>query len=323
MFNILMSSNEKEHAINNRLFSRLKRSLERTRSYFGFGLVNLFRGRKIDSHLFDEIEEQLLLSDIGVNTTNRIISNLKIQVRQQKLENAELLYRQLKINLSQTLEKVESNLDVSVQSPFVILMIGVNGVGKTTTIGKLAHQFQSQGKSVMLAAGDTFRAGAIEQLQIWGSRNNIPVVSHVTGIDASAVIFDAMQAAKKHQIDVLIADTSGRLQNKLHLMDEIKKVIRIIKKQDNTAPHEVMLVIDASTGQNAINQTKVFHEAVSLTGITLTKLDSTAKGGVIFALADQFNIPIRYITFGESIEDLHVFEVNTFIDGLFSQTKTC
>ncbi|VFP82859.1 Signal recognition particle receptor FtsY [Candidatus Erwinia haradaeae] len=308
--------------IKNRFFNHLKLKLERTRNYFGFGLSKLLRGKKIDSNLFDMLEERFLLADLGVETTNRIMSRLKTQVNHNKINDVDLLHRQLQINLSQILSKAELVLDISWASPFVILMIGVNGAGKTTTIGKLAHHFKNEGKSVMLAAGDTFRAGAVEQLKIWGSCNDIEVISHKSGTDASAVIFDAMQAAKKHKIDVLIADTSGRLQNKAYLMDEIKKIIRIIKKQDVTAPHEVMLTIDSSTGQNAISQTKVFHEAVGVSGITLTKLDSTAKGGVIFSLADQFNIPIRYITCGETIEDIHVFQADKFIAELFSKEKT-
>ncbi|VFP83997.1 Signal recognition particle receptor FtsY [Candidatus Erwinia haradaeae] len=319
MIDLYHMSRKGRITIKNRFLNHLKIRLERTRHYFGLGLSHLLRGRTIDSNLFNALEEQLLLADIGVKTTDHILSNLKTQVSDKKLDNVELLYHQLKINLSQILSQVEKNLDVSGKLPFVMLMIGVNGAGKTTTIGKLAYQFKNAGKSVMLAAGDTFRAGAIEQLQIWGSCNNIPVISHKNGADASAVIFDAMQAAKKNKIDVLIADTSGRLQNKAHLMAEIKKIIRIIKKQDATAPHEVMLTIDSSTGQNAISQTKLFHEAVCVSGITVTKLDSTAKGGVIFSLADQFDIPIRYITCGEAIEDLRVFQVKNFIEALFAR----
>lgn len=221
--------------------------------------------------------------------------------------------------MSEILAKVDQPLDVSGKTPYVILMVGVNGVGKTTTIGKLARQFQAEGKSVMLAAGDTFRAAAVEQLQVWGERNRIPVVAQHTGADSASVIFDAVQAAKARGIDVLIADTAGRLQNKSHLMEELKKIVRVMKKLDDQAPHEVMLTLDASTGQNAVSQAKLFNEAVGLTGITLTKLDGTAKGGVIFAIADQFGIPIRYIGVGEGIEDLRPFKADDFIEALFAR----
>jgi len=221
--------------------------------------------------------------------------------------------------MSEILTKVEQPLDVGGKNPYVILMVGVNGVGKTTTIGKLARQFQAEGKSVMLAAGDTFRAAAVEQLQVWGERNRIPVIAQQTGADSASVIFDAVQAAKARGIDVLLADTAGRLQNKAHLMEELKKIVRVMKKLDDQAPHEVMLTLDASTGQNAVSQAKLFNEAVGLTGITLTKLDGTAKGGVIFAIADQFAIPIRYIGVGEGIEDLRPFKADDFIEALFAR----
>ncbi|HDL7411910.1 TPA: signal recognition particle-docking protein FtsY, partial [Yersinia enterocolitica] len=229
------------------------------------------------------------------------------------------LYGKLKEEMSEILSKVDKPLDVSGKNPFVILMVGVNGVGKTTTIGKLARQFQAEGKSVMLAAGDTFRAAAVEQLQVWGDRNKIAVVGQHTGADSASVIFDAIQAAKARGIDVLLADTAGRLQNKAHLMEELKKIVRVMKKLDGDAPHEVMLTLDASTGQNAVSQAKLFNEAVGLTGITLTKLDGTAKGGVIFAIADQFGIPIRYIGVGEGIEDLRPFKADDFIEALFAR----
>ncbi len=300
-------------------FARLKRSLVKTRQNLGSGFIGLFRGKKIDDDLFEELEEQLLIADVGVETTRRIIANLTAQASRKELRDAEALYGLLKTEMAGILSTVESPLDVSGKTPFVILMVGVNGVGKTTTIGKLARQFQAEGKSVMLAAGDTFRAAAVEQLQVWGQRNNIPVVAQHTGADSASVIFDAIQAAKARGVDVLIADTAGRLQNKSHLMEELKKITRVMKKLDEDAPHEVMLTIDASTGQNAISQTKLFHEAVGLTGITLTKLDGTAKGGVIFSVADQFNIPIRYIGVGESIEDLRSFKADDFIEALFAR----
>ena len=237
-------------------------------------------------------------------------------LKAERLDSASGL---LKEEMGEILAKVDEPLNVEGKTPFVILMVGVNGVGKTTTIGKLARQFEQQGKSVMLAAGDTFRAAAVEQLQVWGQRNNIPVIAQHTGADSASVIFDAIQAAKARNIDVLIADTAGRLQNKSHLMEELKKIVRVMKKLDVEAPHEVMLTIDASTGQNAVSQAKLFHEAVGLTGITLTKLDGTAKGGVIFSVADQFGIPIRYIGVGERIEDLRPFKADDFIEALFAR----
>ncbi|MBS0882124.1 signal recognition particle-docking protein FtsY [Pantoea sp. JGM49] len=302
-------------------FARLKRSLVKTRENLGSGFVSLFRGKKIDDDLFEELEEQLLIADVGVETTRRIITNLTQQANRKQLRDAEALYGLLKSEMAGILEKVDQPLDVGGKTPFVILMVGVNGVGKTTTIGKLARQYQAQGKSVMLAAGDTFRAAAVEQLQVWGQRNNIPVVAQHTGADSASVIFDAIQAAKSRNVDVLIADTAGRLQNKAHLMEELKKITRVMKKLDEDAPHEVMLTLDASTGQNAVSQAKLFHEAVGLTGITLTKLDGTAKGGVIFSVADQFGIPIRYIGVGEGIEDLRPFKAADFIEALFAREE--
>jgi len=312
-------SQEQERPTKEGFFARLKRSLVKTRQNLGSGFISLFRGKKIDDELFEELEEQLLIADVGVETTRRIITNLTQQANRKQLRDAEALYGLLKAEMSGILAKVDAPLDVSGKGPFVILMVGVNGVGKTTTIGKLARQYQAQGKSVMLAAGDTFRAAAVEQLQVWGERNNIPVVAQHTGADSASVIFDAIQAAKARGVDVLIADTAGRLQNKSHLMEELKKITRVMKKLDEEAPHEVMLTLDASTGQNAISQAKLFHEAVGLTGITLTKLDGTAKGGVIFSVADQFGIPIRYIGVGEGIEDLRPFKAEDFIEALFAR----
>ncbi|GLR07729.1 signal recognition particle-docking protein FtsY [Mixta theicola] len=300
-------------------FARLKRSLVKTRQNLGSGFISLFRGKKIDDELFEELEEQLLIADVGVDTTQRIITSLTQQANRKQLRDAEALYGLLKTDMAGILHKVEAPLDMTGKTPFVILMVGVNGVGKTTTIGKLARQYQAEGKSVMLAAGDTFRAAAVEQLQVWGERNHIPVVAQHTGADSASVIFDAIQAAKARGVDVLIADTAGRLQNKAHLMEELKKITRVMKKLDENAPHEVMLTIDASTGQNAVSQTKLFHEAVGLTGITLTKLDGTAKGGVIFSVADQFGIPIRFIGVGEGIDDLRPFKAEDFIEALFAR----
>ncbi|BDY07072.1 signal recognition particle-docking protein FtsY [Ferrimonas sp. YFM] len=301
-------------------FARLKAGLKKTRENIGGGFLALFRGKKIDDELFEELETQLLLADVGVETTSRIIDSLTERASFGELKDSEALFTHLKGELGTTLEKVDQPLVIdNPDGPFVILMVGVNGVGKTTTIGKLAKQFQAEGKSVMLAAGDTFRAAAVEQLQVWGERNNIPVVAQHTGADSASVIFDALQAAKARGVDVLIADTAGRLQNKAHLMDELKKIVRVMKKLDEKAPHEVMLTLDASTGQNAISQAQLFNEAVSLTGLTLTKLDGTAKGGVIFALADKFGIPVRYIGVGEGIDDLRPFDSTAFIEALFTE----
>ena len=300
-------------------FNRLIQGLIKTKQNIGSGFLNFFRGKKIDDELFEELEEQLLISDLGMPTTTKIINNLTQHATKQQLKDAELLYQQLKLELADVLKPVAQPLEIdTTKKPYVILMVGVNGVGKTTTIGKLAKKFQDEGKSVMLAAGDTFRAAAVEQLQVWGERNHIPVIAQSSGSDSASVIFDAMQSASARHIDVLIADTAGRLQNKNHLMDELKKIVRVMKKYDETAPHEIMLTLDAGTGQNAISQAKLFNEAVGLTGITLTKLDGTAKGGVIFAIADQFNIPIRFIGVGEKIEDLRPFNSEEFIEALFS-----
>ncbi|HEY2454362.1 MAG TPA: signal recognition particle-docking protein FtsY [Scandinavium sp.] len=310
---------EQERPTKEGFFARLKRSLLKTKENLGSGFISLFRGKKIDDDLFEELEEQLLIADVGVDTTRKIIASLTEGASRKQLRDAEALYGLLKDEMSEILAKVDEPLNIEGKSPFVILMVGVNGVGKTTTIGKMARQFEQQGKSVMLAAGDTFRAAAVEQLQVWGQRNDIPVIAQHTGADSASVIFDAIQAAKARNVDVLIADTAGRLQNKAHLMEELKKIVRVMKKLDEDAPHEIMLTLDASTGQNAISQAKLFHEAVGLTGITLTKLDGTAKGGVIFSVADQFGIPIRYIGVGERIEDLRPFKSDDFIEALFAR----
>ncbi|MFM5440219.1 signal recognition particle-docking protein FtsY [Aeromonas enteropelogenes] len=303
-------------------FARLKRSLVRTKENIGSGFFSLFRGKKIDDDLFEELETQLLTADLGVDTTTRIIEGLVQHADRKQLKDAEALYGLLKQDMGAMLAKVEQPLVIDTgKKPYVILMVGVNGVGKTTTIGKLAKQFQAEGKSVMLAAGDTFRAAAVEQLQVWGQRNNIPVIAQHTGADSASVIFDAIEAARSRGADVLIADTAGRLQNKSNLMEELKKVVRVMKKLDEEAPHEIMLTLDAGTGQNALSQAKLFSEAVGLTGITLTKLDGTAKGGVIFAVADKFQIPIRYIGVGEGIDDLRPFVANDFIEALFSRDE--
>ena len=303
-------------------FARLKKGLLKTRVNIGSGFASIFSGKKIDDELFEELETQLLTADLGVDTTMKLIDNLTDAADRNQLKDGDALYELMKQEMASMLKTAEQPLVVSNdKKPFVILMVGVNGVGKTTTIGKLAKQFQNEGKSVMLAAGDTFRAAAVEQLQVWGERNSIPVIAQHTGADSASVVFDAFQAAKARNVDVLIADTAGRLQNKDNLMQELEKIARVMKKIDPDAPHEVMLTIDAGTGQNAISQVKLFNECVGLTGITLSKLDGTAKGGVIFAVADKFNIPIRYIGVGEGIDDLRTFNSSDFIDALFSQDE--
>ena len=310
------------------LFARLKESLSRTKENLGSGIVSLFKGKAIDDELYEDLETQLLVADVGMDTTQKIINHLTDSASRKDLKDAEALLEIMKQQMSGMLSQVNQPLpdvmkahDAS-EGPFVILMVGVNGVGKTTTIGKLAKQFQQEGKKVMLAAGDTFRAAAVEQLQVWGERNDIPVIAQHTGADSASVLYDALEAAKSRGTDILIADTAGRLQNKNNLMEELKKVVRVMKKINPNAPHEVMLTLDAGTGQNAISQAKLFNEAVGLTGITLTKLDGTAKGGVIFSIADKFNIPIRYIGVGESIDDLRQFDGQEFIDALFSEMET-
>ncbi|GLQ74660.1 signal recognition particle-docking protein FtsY [Vibrio penaeicida] len=303
-------------------FTRLKRSLSRTKENIGAGFFGMFKGKKIDDDLFEELEEQLLIADVGMNTTVKIIDSLTEKASHRDLKDGEALYGLLKEEMADILSHVEQPLEVDTsKTPYVILMVGVNGVGKTTTIGKLAKQFQSQGKKVMLAAGDTFRAAAVEQLQVWGQRNDVPVIAQHTGADSASVIYDAIEAAKARGVDVVIADTAGRLQNKSNLMEELRKIVRVMKKIDDSAPHEIMLTLDAGTGQNAISQAKLFSEVAPVTGITLTKLDGTAKGGVIFSIADQFQIPIRYIGVGEGINDLRPFEAQEFIDALFSREE--
>lgn len=304
-------------------FSRMKQGLSKSSKNLTEGLMNvLVGGKEIDDELLEEVEDQLLVADIGVDATNRIIKSLTEQTARGDLIYSHSLYKALKKELVEILEpKVHPlHIDTS-KKPFVILMVGVNGVGKTTTIGKLAKRLQNEGKSVMLAAGDTFRAAATEQLQIWGERNGIPVVAQGHGSDSASVIFDAMQSAKARGIDVLIADTAGRLQNKTHLMNELEKVVRVMKKADETAPHETMIVLDAGTGQNAINQVQIFSEAVPLSGISITKLDGTAKGGVVFNVAQNTNVPIRYIGVGESIDDLQAFDPHEFVEALFDEEK--
>ncbi|MEB3899643.1 signal recognition particle-docking protein FtsY [Pseudomonas juntendi] len=304
-------------------FARLKQGLSKTSASIGEGMASLFLGKKaIDDDLLDEIETRLLTADVGVEATSVIVQNLTQKVARKQLADADALYKSLQEELAALLRPVEQPLKIQSQTkPYVILVVGVNGAGKTTTIGKLAKKLQLEGKKVMLAAGDTFRAAAVEQLQVWGERNQIPVIAQHTGADSASVIFDAVQAAKARGVDVLIADTAGRLHTKDNLMEELKKVRRVIGKLDAEAPHEVLLVLDAGTGQNAISQAKYFNQSVELTGLALTKLDGTAKGGVIFALAKQFNLPIRFIGVGEGIDDLRTFEAEPFVKALFAERE--
>ncbi|MCH4810611.1 signal recognition particle-docking protein FtsY [Vreelandella neptunia] len=303
-------------------FARIKSGLGKTRANLTDGIADLFLGKKqIDDELLEDLETQLLLADVGIEATSEIIERLEARVSRKELNNPEALYRGLQEELTAMLAPVAKPLVLEKQGsgPFVILVVGVNGVGKTTTIGKLTQRFQREGKSVMLAAGDTFRAAAVEQLKVWGERNRVPVIAQHTGADSASVIYDAVAAAKARGVDVLIADTAGRLHNKSHLMEELKKVHRVMQKLDDTAPHEVMLVLDAGTGQNAISQASTFNDAVPVSGITLTKLDGTAKGGIIFALAKQLETPIRFIGVGEGIDDLRPFEASDFVHALFDR----
>jgi fused signal recognition particle receptor len=303
------------------LFARLKSGLSRTRGSLTEGVSDLLLGkRQIDDELLEEIETQLLVADLGVEATHKIIADLTQRVSRKQLADSEALFAALRENMAAMLEPVSQPLRIeSSKKPFVILVVGINGAGKTTTIGKLARRLQNEGKSVMLAAGDTFRAAAVEQLQVWGERNRIPVISQGSGADSASVIFDAVQAAQARNIDVIIADTAGRLHTQANLMEELKKVKRVIGKLDDTAPHEVLLVLDAGTGQNALNQAQQFHQAVAVSGIALTKLDGTAKGGIIFAIANKMRLPIRFIGVGETIDDLRVFDAGEFIDALFER----
>ena len=302
-------------------FARLKQGLAKTSSSLGEGMASLFLGKKeIDDDLLDELETRLLTADVGMEATTAIMANLTRRVARKELADSGALYQALQVEMADLLRPIEQPMQITPEKkPYVILVVGVNGAGKTTTIGKLAARLQKDGKKVMLAAGDTFRAAAVEQLQVWGERNNIPVIAQHTGADSASVIFDALQAAQSRGIDVLIADTAGRLHTKDNLMEELRKVGRVMSKLDDSAPHEVLLVLDAGTGQNAINQTRQFNETIPLTGLALTKLDGTAKGGVIFALAKHFNIPVRYIGVGEGIDDLRDFVADDFVKALFAE----
>ncbi|WP_444898273.1 signal recognition particle-docking protein FtsY [Microbulbifer sp. SSSA005] len=304
-------------------FARIRRGLSRTSNQFVEGMGNLFLGAKeIDEDLLEELETQLLMADVGVEATSEIVERLTERVSRRELADGDALYKALQQELADLLDSVDAPLEIDIsKKPYVILVVGVNGVGKTTTIGKLAHRFLGEGKSVMLAAGDTFRAAAVEQLQVWGQRHDVPVVAQHTGADSASVIFDAVQSAQARGVDVVIADTAGRLHTKSNLMEELSKVRRVMGKLDPSAPHEVLLVLDAGTGQNAINQASQFREAAGVTGLVLTKLDGTAKGGVIFALARRFGIPVRFIGVGEQAEDLQPFRAREFVSALFGRDK--
>lgn len=304
-------------------FGRMKVGLSKTRRSFSQGMATLLIGAKeIDDELLEDIETQLLIADVGVDATRRVVDALTERVSRQELLHSHALFDALQDELTDLLSPRQQPLIINnMHKPFVILMVGVNGVGKTTTIGKLAKRLQREGKKVMLAAGDTFRAAAVEQLQVWGERNNVPVIAQGSGADSASVLFDAFQSAKARGMDVLIADTAGRLHNKDHLMDELSKVVRVLKKIDPHAPHEVMLVVDAGTGQNALNQVRDFDHAVKLTGLTVTKLDGTAKGGVLFNIASRSNLPIRFVGVGESVDDLRPFEASEFVQALFDELR--
>ena len=315
------ASEEQSTETKSGLFSRLKERLGRTRSNLTDGLASLLLGRKqIDDDLLEELETLLLTADVGIDATQRIINDITDKVKRKELSDPEALSSILKQELLLILQGADKpEREPAAGKPRVILMVGINGAGKTTTIGKLAKRFQGEGKSVMLAAGDTFRAAAVEQLQTWGERNQVPVIAQHTGADSASVIFDAVEAATARGADILIADTAGRLHTKTNLMDELSKIVRVMKKIDPEAPHEVMLVVDGTTGQNALQQAVQFNEAVSLSGITITKLDGTAKGGILFAIAERLKLPIRFIGIGEGIDDLRPFEAADFVNALFVQ----
>jgi len=301
---------------------RLRSRINSGDSWLTYDLANLAPGGTIDEDSFDELESLLVMADVGIDTTERIIGDLQKSLARKELKDEDSLRNGLRRSILDILEPVAEPLTVPHQEkPFVILMVGVNGAGKTTTIGKLARRLQEQGLSVMLAAGDTFRAAAVEQLQAWGERNDVPVVAQQSGADPAAVIFDAWEAATARGIDVLLVDTAGRLQNQQGLMDELAKIKRVVARQDHEAPHEVMLVLDASQGQNALVQAEKFHEALGLTGITVTKLDGSAKGGILLAIANQLQVPVRYIGIGESAEDMQTFAADEFTDALLGPSE--
>lgn len=315
---------QQESSTKQGMFARLKQGLSKTRHQLGDGLARLLLGKKeIDPELLQELETILIRADIGIDATERILNQVREQMSRAQLNDGAALYAALHEQLAAILRPTTHPLliDSTPAKPFVILMVGVNGAGKTTTIGKLAKLFQQSGKKVMLAAGDTFRAAAVEQLQAWGDRNEVPVIAQHTGADSASVIYDAFSAAKARQIDILIADTAGRLHTQNNLMDELKKIKRVIQKLDPDAPHEVMLVLDASIGQNALNQAREFHQAIGLTGITITKLDGTAKGGIVFAIANELALPFRYIGIGEGANDLRPFDALQFVEAIFNDDR--
>lgn len=306
------------------LFSRLKKGLARTGGTLTEGMETLVMGKKkIDDEVLEELETRLLMADLGMDATQNIMTDLTQRVDRAELNDLEALTRALQDKMLEILQPVTEPLDIQTEhQPTVLLMVGINGAGKTTTIGKLAKKFQNQGKSVMLAAGDTFRAAAVEQLTIWGERNDIPVIAQGTGADSASVIYDALQSAKARGVDILLADTAGRLHTQSNLMDELKKVKRVMQKLDENAPHEVMLIVDAGIGQNALVQAREFNEALGVTGITVTKLDGTAKGGIVFAIAEQLKIPVRFVGVGESIDDLQEFDAQAFTSALLATNET-
>ena len=298
---------------------RLRARLNRGDSWLTYDLANLAPGGKIDEDVLEELESLLVMADVGIPTTERIIGELEKRLKRKELKDVAALRAGLRQSLVTILEPVAKPLEIERGGgPFVVLMVGVNGAGKTTTIGKLAKRLQDQGLSVMLAAGDTFRAAAVEQLQTWGERNGVAVIAQQPGADPAAVVFDAWEAARARGIDVLLADTAGRLQNQKGLMDELSKIKRVVGRRDESAPHEIMLVLDASQGQNALAQAEKFHEALGLTGITVTKLDGTAKGGILLAIADRLQVPVRFIGIGESLDDMQPFDAGDFADALLS-----
>lgn len=304
------------------IYTRIRNSLSKTRQHFAEGIGRMLLGRKtIDAALLEDLESMLISADLGIDTAQQIIEELSDSLARKQLHDGDAVFHALQQKMQSILNVRQQPFDIDAHSPCVILMVGVNGAGKTTTIGKLARLYQQQGKKVMLAAGDTFRAAAVQQLQVWGERNHIPVIAQQTGSDSASVIYDALQAAKARGIDVLIADTAGRLHTQNNLMEELKKVKRVMHKLDVNAPHEVLLVLDAGIGQNALNQAREFHQAVGVSGIVMTKLDGTAKGGILFAIANELDIPFRYIGIGEGIDDLRPFDANQFVRALFNDDQ--
>ena len=298
--------------------SRMRAQLNTGDSWLTYDLANLMPGGGLDDDALEELEDRLLMADVGVEATTEVIDHLRAEANAGRIKTPEQLHKQLVGALSKIVAPCAEPLNIpDFIRPYILLVVGVNGAGKTTTIGKLAKRLQGEGKSVMLAAGDTFRAAAVNQLKTWGERNKVPVVAQGQDSDSASVIFDAVQAAKAREIDVIIADTAGRLHNQGHLMDELRKIKRVVQKHDAYAPHEVMLVVDATTGQNALSQAVQFHEAIGLTGISVTKLDGTARGGIVFAIAKRLGLPIRYIGVGEQADDLGIFDAEQFIRALF------